>query len=156
MPLLPVDQMVDIVPDARRAVAQVRRALLIQQHDPAAIQRRAKIAFQMRDALAHIHVARKVASLHGVVESGYQIPVGLQAAAQVGADLRDHLLQLIGALVDRQLHQGAAHVVDAPHQRQHQNHRKRHGQKVFQFLLSHMTSTSTCFCPLRPPQCRVM
>ena len=62
--------------------------------------------------------------------------MGLKAAYQVGADLRDHFLQLIGALVDCQLHQGVAHVADAPKQRHQKNDRQRDGQKIIFFAFS--------------------
>ena len=131
MPPFPINQMADIIPDARRSVAQIRRALLVQQHHPATIQIRTEVIFQMRDIVAHIVAVFVLAPLQRVVQSRHQIPMGLKAVFQVGADLLDHLLHLIGALVNRQFHQGCAHVAYAPRQRQNQNQRKHDRQKKF-------------------------
>ena len=148
MPPFPVHQVADIIPDARRPVAQIRRALLVQQHHPAAIQIRTEVIFQMRDIVAHVAAVFIAAPLQRVVQPRHQIPVGLKAVFQVGADLLDHLLHLAGALVDRQLHQSCAHAVHAPRQGQSQNQRKRDGQENLRcaFPFSHPASPSSFFC----------
>ena len=94
----------DIIPDAGRAIAQIRCTLLIQKHYPTSIQIRTEIIFHMRDAVGHILTVLEMIPLCGIIESSHQIPMGLKAAVQICLNLCDHFLQLIGTLLNRQLH----------------------------------------------------
>ena len=58
----------------------------------------------MGNGAAQFLAALEMASLYRVVQSCHQIPVGLQAAVQIGLNLGDHFLQLVGTLLDCQLH----------------------------------------------------
>ena len=126
-----VQQMADIIPDTCGAIAQIRRALLIQKHHPASIQIRAEIIFHMDDMIRHILDVFEMISLYCVIQSFHQIPMGLKTAVQICLNLGDHFLQLIGTLLNRQLHQLAAQVAYAQRQRNQQDDYKRDGQKIF-------------------------
>ena len=115
----PVYQMADVVPDAHRPVAEIRGALRVQQHHPATVQIGAEHLFQKDDVFTQRLLRFKMLSLHRIVQSFHQVPVGLKAAGQVGLDLGDHFLQLTGTFLHGQLHQGFSHEEYARHQRNH-------------------------------------
>ena len=104
MPFFAVQQMADIIPDARRTIAQIRCTLLVQKHHPTSIQIRAEIIFYMSYVIGHVLTVLEMTSLYGVIQSCHQIPMGLKTAVQICLNLGDHFLQLIGTLLNRQLH----------------------------------------------------
>ena len=60
-------------------------------------------------AIRHILTVLKMSSLYSVIQSCYQIPVGLKTTVEICLNLSYHFLQLIGTLLNCQLHQGITH-----------------------------------------------
>ena len=88
------------IPYAFCAVAEVGSSYGIKEHQPAAVQVRAKCSLQSGNRISQILFISETHSLNNTIYPVNQIPVGFQTILQIRFDLCINLLQLRGSFLN--------------------------------------------------------
>ena len=124
-----VGNRVDVVEKAQGAVSQINLPHAVEKHQARGIEIRPVIVLQLGDALRHGLFIGKVTPFDGSLDPGEKIPVRLQSAVEVDADLLDYGLELRLALGEHLLFHVTADLMeaDAEHGGAHQTEERRNG-----------------------------